>query len=312
MKATHARHRLRRISQILVLALGAAVPWLGLFRLDMPGLSVVYFGRAYPLEWPYVLGMIIPFLVIVWGLALLSWRCGRVFCGWACPYGSLVEFFDGLRTALGRGSHRKVAAWMRRSASHRWILRVCALLTLLTAPVLLGASLAAYVYPPVRILKELTSPLSPGNQGQLVLWAWVALVAVASWAAGFLVRFHFCRMVCIYGMGQALAASSAGSARILRPRYRPEALGACLGCRACLKACFLELDPREKEIRLGFSTGCFNCGDCVDVCETVQTHRRHPSLLTFQRPAPLPRIRPQRPAGLLEPEDATEEEDEVS
>ena len=297
------RHTRRRVSQIAVLLLGAALPWFSIFRLDMPALRVVYLGRAYPLEWPYVLGMILPFLVVVWGLALLSFKKGRVFCGWACPYGSLVEFFDGLRTTLGWGANRKVATWMRRSRLHRWGLRAGALLTLGVAPPLLGASLAAYLDPPARILKDLSTWPQAGNQAQLVLWVWLVLVTLVSWAAGFLVRFHFCRMVCIYGMGQAMAASSAEPARILRPRYLPEDLGACGSCQACLKACFLELDPREKHIRLGFSTGCFNCGDCIDVCETVQGHRQHPALLTFERPAPLPRSRPARLNHSLDFED---------
>ncbi|WP_306600610.1 4Fe-4S binding protein [Geothrix sp. 21YS21S-2] len=279
------RHHARRGVQILVLVAGTLVPWTGFFRIDAPGVRVVYLGTSYPLEWPYVLGMIIPFLVGVWALALLSFLKGRVFCGWACPYGSLVEFFEGLRTAAGWGSNRLVAAWMRRSPLHRLGLRAGALLTLAIAPLLLGASLAAYLYPPARILRELGSPLDLRNHGQVVLWAWMALVLVSSWLAGFLVRFHFCRMVCIYGMGQAMAASAADPAKVLRPRYRPEDLGACGSCQACLKACFVEVDPRDRELQLGFSAGCFNCGDCVDVCETVQGHKGRPSLLTFERPA---------------------------
>jgi ferredoxin-type protein NapH len=291
------RHRARRAVQVLVLVLGAATPWTGLFRLDMPANAVIYLGRAYPLGWPYVLGMIVPFLILVWSLALLSYLKGRVFCGWACPYGSLVEFFEGLRTAAGLGANRRVAAWMRRSLPHRVGLRLAALATLLVAPVALGASLAAYLYPPARILRELATLPHLGNPGQVVLWAWLALVLAASWTAGFLVRFHFCRMVCIYGMGQAMAASSANPDKVLRPRYLPKDLGACGSCRACLKTCFVEVDPREKDLQLGFSAGCFNCGDCIDVCETVQGHQGRPSLLTFARPPVHKGVRPKDETG---------------
>jgi len=291
MTARSSRHGRRRLVQLAVLLLGVALPWGNLWRIDLPAARVVYFGRAYPLEWPYVLGLIIPFLVVVWALALLSWRKGRVFCGWACPYGSLVEFCEGLRTALGRGSSRKVAAWMRRGRLRRLALRTGAGLTLVAAPVLLAVSLAGYLYPPARILRDLAAPGAAGPHGAWVLWAWIGLVLVSSWVAGFLVRFDVCRMVCIYGMGQAMAASSA-EARILRPRYRPADLEACGHCQACLKACFLDLDPRAKELRLGFSAGCFNCGDCIDVCETVQEHHGQPSLLSFETgPAPRPRAR---------------------
>ena len=291
MTARASRHGRRRLVQVAVLLLGVALPWADLLRLDLPGGLVVYFGRAYPLEWPWVLGLIVPFLVLVWALALLSFRKGRVFCGWACPYGSLVEFCDGLGTALGRGGNRKVAAWMRRSRWHRLGLRGAALATLVAAPVLLALGLAGYLYPPDRILQDLAAPLAAGHR---VLWAWIGLVAACSWAAGFLVRFDLCRMVCIYGMGQAMAASSAPPERILRPRFRPADLKACGHCQACLKACFVELDPRARDLRLGFSAGCFNCGDCIDVCETVQGHREQPSLLSFETPParPRPRVRP--------------------
>ena len=294
MTARASRHGRRRLVQIAVLLLGLALPWGNLLRLDLPGGLVVYFGRSYPLEWPYALGLIVPFLVLVWALALLSFTKGRVFCGWACPYGSLVEFCEGLRTALGRGSNRKVAAWLRRSPGHRLALRAAALLTLLAAPVLLALGLAGYLYPPARILQDLATPLAAGQRGTWVLWAWIALVAVCSWAAGVLVRFDLCRMVCIYGMGQAMAASSLPPERVLRPRFRPAELEACGHCLACLKACFVELDPRARDLRLGFSAGCFNCGDCIDVCETVQGHRDQPSLLTFEAPParPGPRVRP--------------------
>ena len=56
----------------------------------------------------------------------------------------------------------------------------------------------------------------------------------------------------------------------------------CGSCQACLKACFVDLDPRGQQLILGFSDGCFNCGDCVDACRTVQLHRGGASLLSFR------------------------------
>ena len=84
------RHARRRVSQIAVLLLGAGLPWFSIFRLDMPALRVVYLGRAYPLEWPYVLGMILPFLVVVWGLGVLRvtvmfWRAPPVCTSLTVP-----------------------------------------------------------------------------------------------------------------------------------------------------------------------------------------------------------------------------------
>jgi polyferredoxin len=170
---------------------------------------------------------------------------------------------------------------MRRSPLHLWSLRIAAVLTLLAAPVILALSLAAYLYDPSKILALLRTPLGAGGTAQLALWTWIGLVVVIAWLAGFLVRFHFCRYVCIYGMGQAMVASTAEQKKILRPRYLPQDTSACGSCQACLKACFVDLDPRDKHLQLGFGMGCFNCGECVEVCDTVQDHRGAESLLSF-------------------------------
>ena len=59
------RHFRRRLAQVAVLLLGVAVPWCSVVRIDLPATRVIYLGRGYPLEWPYVLGLIIPFVVVV-------------------------------------------------------------------------------------------------------------------------------------------------------------------------------------------------------------------------------------------------------
>lgn len=276
-------HLPRRLTQVFLLVMWAALPWLDVVRVDVQAQRVVYLHHEFPLQMPYALGLIVPFVVTVWGLALLSYLKGRVFCGWACPYGSMVEFFEGIRTAVWRGTHRKVAAWMRRSPLHKWGLRIGAVATLLAAPVLLAFCLAAYLVDPGRLVASVVhTPWGQGGTTQLAVLAWVGLILVISWIAGFFVRFHFCRMVCIYGMGQAMAASAADQRAILRPRFLPASTDACGACQACLKACYVEVDPREKHMVLGFSSGCFNCGECVDACAVVQGHKGQSSLLSFR------------------------------
>jgi polyferredoxin len=275
-------HVARRCLQVALLVVWTLTPWLDWARIDIPSQRLVILGVEGPLAFPFVLRLIIPFVATVWAIALLSWFKGRVFCGWACPYGSSVELFDGLRTALTGGTNRKVAAWLRRSWLHRWTLRAGAGLTLLAAPVVLALSLAAYLYEPARILEALAAAPGRGGEVQTALYVWIALVTLISHLAGFFVRFHFCRMVCIYGMGQAMVASSADERTILRPRFEAAGLDACGSCRACLKACPVELDPRDPDLILGFSAGCFNCGDCMDVCRLVQGHKGEGPLLSFR------------------------------
>lgn len=278
-------HVSRRISQLLLLVLWVLLPWLDVIRIEIQGSlgpRIIYFGHSYPMDFPYVLGLIVPFVVLVWGIALLTYFKGRVFCGWACPYGSCVELFDGLRTAVWEGTNRRVAAWMRRSPAHKWGLRIGAWITVALAPIVLSLSLAAYLVAPRQIVQAVfETAWGRGGMIQAALLSWMALTVLISWLAGFAVRFHFCRMVCIYGMGQAMVISTAPDDKILRPRFTPGSTDACGGCQACLKACFIDLDPRAKNLVLGFSVGCFNCGDCIDVCSTVQGHKDETSLLSF-------------------------------
>lgn len=275
-------HFSRRCLQVALLVVWTLTPWLDWARLDIPSQQLVILGEAGPLAFPHVLGLIIPFVATVWGIALLTYFKGRVFCGWACPYGSAVELFDGLRTALVGGTNRKVSAWMKRSWLHRVALQGGAWITLLAAPVLLALSLAAYLYAPERIVAALSVRPGQGGDAQTALYIWIGLVAVIAWLAGFLVRFHFCRMVCIYGMGQAMVASTAEDSKILRPRFEAAGLDACGSCQACLKACPVEVDPRSEDLVLGFSSGCFNCGDCLDTCAVVQGHKGEAPLLSFE------------------------------
>lgn len=275
-------HALRRTVQVGLLLLYTLCPWVGLMRLDIDARTVTYFGGAYPLDWPYTLGLMVAFVVIVWALAILSYLKGRVFCGWGCPYSTAVELFDGLRTVFGDGRNRTVAAWMRRSPVHRWGLRIGAALTLVAAPTVLALSLAAYFWDPSKVLSLVfRTPWGSGGPVQTLLLAFIAFTALLGWLAGYFVRFHFCRLVCIYGMGQAMAASSGDPKTILRPRYTSASLDACGSCQACLKACHLELDPREKHLVFGVADGCFNCGECVEVCGTVQGHKGNAPLLDF-------------------------------
>ena len=275
-------HALRRSVQVGLLLLYTLCPWVGLMRVDIDARTVTYFGTAYPLDWPYTLGLMASFVVIVWTLAILSYLNGRVFCGWGCPYSTAVELFEGLRTVFGSGRNRVVAAWMRRSPVHLWGLRVAAALTLVAAPTVLALSLAAYFWDPAKVLSLVfRTPWGAGGPVQTLLLAFIAFTALLGWLAGYFVRFHFCRLVCIYGMGQAMAASSGDPKTILRPRYTPASLDACGSCQACLKACHLDLDPREKHMVFGVAMGCFNCGECVEVCGTVQDHKNHAPLLDF-------------------------------
>ncbi len=275
-------HLPRRIVQLATLALGMAQPWLDWVRIDIGDQTVTYFGTTYPLQMPQALGLIIPFVILVWGIAGLTYVKGRVFCGWACPYGTAVELFDGLRTALWKGTHRKVASWMRRSLGHRIFLRGLAVLTLVVVPAALALSMAAYLWSPAKILATLRLPWGQGGTEQTALWAWLALNWLVAVLGGFFVRFHFCRYVCIYGMGQAMVVSTADAKTVLRPRFLPASTEACGGCQACLKACFVDLDPREKHLQLGFGSGCFNCGECVDICATVQAHKEQDPFLSFR------------------------------
>jgi len=94
-------------------ALFVLAPVLDLFRLDLTQGHFILFGYPWTLDidpanaWQSTLNIIVRvFLPIALIVAIgfwVSWRYGRLYCGWLCPHFSVVETINSLmRRASGK------------------------------------------------------------------------------------------------------------------------------------------------------------------------------------------------------------------
>lgn len=272
-------HSFRRFTQSLSFMFFLFAPFFDIFRFDIRNNEFIFLGNHYSFTTSNGIYLALGFISSLLVFIILSYTKGRVFCGWSCPYGSVIEFFNAILTVFGSGTNRAVYDFIKRSDAHRILAQVLSVVFLLIGPIIIALGLSAYLVNPSRILTIIMNPSALNSEA--ALGSWILLFSVLTWIVGFIVRFDFCRIVCIYGMGQSIIYSSNDQDKTLRPRFNSE-LSECGSCTACVNTCFVDLDPRSESLFIGYGEGCFNCGDCADVCSVVQNHRGKDSLITFR------------------------------
>lgn len=220
-------------------------------------------------------------LLLSLAMLALSVVFGRVWCGWLCPLGAVLDWITP-RAPRHIEHHLK---WRRIKYVLLVVILVAALLGNLTFLILdpltllnrtfavafmpalnvalVGVETLLYPLPPLQGLidaleNNLRGTVLPAQQTFYDLGALFAIVfagiVVLNWVAP---RF-WCRYVCPLGAVHALAARAAV--------YKPHAVGECDHCALCMRACptgaitvkkdGLHVDPAE----------CVMCMDCVAVC----------------------------------------------
>lgn len=187
---------------------------------------------------PSIIGMALPFT--------LAFLLGRVFCSWICPVTFILEIFDRARKAVTRKKflHNRLVVAKRVL----WF----TLLAELLVSMVLGAPLFVFLSPPGLVGREIM---------MLVFFRTIALegaLLLIIIILELLTRRFFCRSFCPLG---ALLACI-GQTRKLRVEVDRET---CIECGICEKSCPMGLTPQLGE---GLSAYCWNCGECIDNCQT--------------------------------------------
>lgn len=209
-------------------------------------------------------------------VALLTLLLGRVYCGWFCPFGTLIDIVE--RLLYGR---RRPAAWSQ-ARSDKWraakyILLACALgaavfsyqpLLLLDPISLLHRTVAISIEPPVtsvtnETLGQLYRPLAArgirvrpgeprfGAAGFVALTMVIAIIGVSA-----VQRRFWCRYLCPLGGLFALLT--------WRPLIRRRVVDSCIHCRACERICKMGcLYGDGEQYR---SRECITCYECETCC----------------------------------------------
>src|SRR5690606_19561708 len=140
--------------------------------------------------------------LVIW----ISWRYGRVYCGWLCPHFSVVETINQtMRRAIGRQS-----IWEKHPQPEKnpdgTVVERDALWWLAVVPLAIGfaflwvITFVTYVWPPLQVWPDLFNGTLPRFQ-RIMLIAGTIVFSLEFLFA----RHLFCRFACAAGLFQSLA-----------------------------------------------------------------------------------------------------------
>jgi polyferredoxin len=200
-------------------------------------------------------------VAIVWAVAvlLIGVVVPRLFCGYVCPLGTIIDLWDWAATRRLRRFH------LRRRGP--WVHLRYGLLAVVLAAAAGGAMVAGYVSPIPLLTRGLLTALAPlnvGLQGHADVvppMQWEHLPAAVSLAGimvlGFLGPRFWCRCVCPAGALFSLAARLRWTERKVAP--------ACVRCGRCRVACPMDAVADDFTTRGADCTFCQVCGGVCPV-----------------------------------------------
>ncbi|MBF0142087.1 MAG: 4Fe-4S binding protein [Magnetococcales bacterium] len=258
-------------------------PPLDLFRLDLEAGHFFFLGVPWTLGFdPWLAGAIstetavlrlvvrgfLPVLGVVGLFLFVSWRWGRLYCGWLCPHFAVVEVINDLME-VARGAP---TLWESPASQRRGSLVGALFLGVGVAGFALvwAVALLTYLLSPLEVYGNLLNGTLTRNQG---LFLGVATLVLALDFA--LARHLFCRFGCAVGFFQSLAWMA--NRRALVVGFDRRLAEACVSCpqAACERVCPMRLVPRGGRRRLAT---CTQCSRCLRACALVQPPGREPPL----------------------------------
>ncbi|HTY58141.1 MAG TPA: 4Fe-4S dicluster domain-containing protein [Bacteroidota bacterium] len=263
IRALATYHRKRRLVEALSTLAIVVMPFLNIFRLDIPTLRFYFFNKVLWVDEFYLLFLAL--MLLLWIIVMFSMLYGRIWCGWMCPQtvvSELVRWWEGKMKRLFRVPRSGGPLW-RRAASSGAVAAGTGAVALL-----IGFNLVAYFVDPVSMIRDIAS----GTLGA-VTWGIIAGIALLVLVDGLFWREKFCAKACPYGMMQMLVTD----ARTQIVRYKTEADEECIECKACLRVCSMGIDIRESP----YQSECIQCGECVDACAQILGRMNRPTLIRF-------------------------------
>lgn len=171
---------------------------------------------------------------------------GRVFCGWFCPFGTVLMLVDKMSRLLLRSKRfRKIAAFrlklIKRLQPYRYVWLLFLVITFLFG-LSLAYSLTPFALLSSGILKVLTGTVP-----------WLLLVVI-------LLTVLFSRIWCSVLCPTGLLLSVFSRYRL----FGYQISDACVHCGRCSKSCSVGADPESSGIS---KDNCLVCGDCRNSCK---------------------------------------------
>ncbi|MDP2247316.1 MAG: 4Fe-4S binding protein [Nitrosomonadales bacterium] len=221
---------------------------------------------------------LLPIVSLIALVIFVSWKYGRLYCGWLCPHFSIVETLNQLlRRSIGKYSiwdeetlpdHDKGAVPIRRNKA--WLLVFLSLA--LAFSFVWAIVLLTYLLPPKEIYGNLWQGSLTRNQMLFIGVGTVLFFLEFTFA-----RHLFCRFGCAVGLFQSLAWMANRKAMVVSfDRVRASACQDCTN--ACDNACPMRLKPRTIKRHM---FACTQCANCITACHDSQIDSIHGSLLEW-------------------------------
>ncbi|OEU84155.1 MAG: nitrate reductase [Desulfobacterales bacterium S5133MH4] len=186
-----------------------------------------------------------PLIIGMAGPIILALLLGRVFCGWICPINYFSDIIDRICKIFSGKRFRKDRVILPKAIF--WY----ALAGELLFAMILGAPLFVFLSPPGLVGREIMMAVFFHT---LALEGVVVLIVLG---LNLITRRFFCRYLCPLG---ALLAFLGTKRQLLVVQDQES----CKECGLCDRACPLGLSPSYGEAE---SSYCWNCGECIDICE---------------------------------------------
>ncbi|MEM3579769.1 MAG: 4Fe-4S binding protein [Candidatus Bathyarchaeia archaeon] len=243
--------KLRRISQLISLTLAC-----GGF-LGITAMHIIYpFLHCYacPLATAACpIGIMQRFIAlgeIPWyplgSIALYGITLGRLFCGWACPFGLLQDLLDKItkrKVTISKRAHKK-AILVKFVVLSLTLLLAWMVSDVLFCKICPAATIEAAI--PYHLQHETTFTTLFATR--ILIFGFLILLMIA------ITRF-WCRYLCPFGAWLAVF----NKVSLMHVEVNQEK---CNGCGMCEKICPMQIEI----IKLKKSTECIKCGICVEEC----------------------------------------------
>ncbi|MEH6589042.1 MAG: 4Fe-4S binding protein [Halioglobus sp.] len=261
-------------------------PILDIFRLDLTLGHFIIFGQNWQLgirdvpadvaAFNLITRAFLPIALVIGVGGWISWRWGRLYCGWLCPHFSVVEMINSLmRRASG-----KTTLWLNKrmppqqsdgttvTPNKAWWPGVAVAVMFFSA--LWAITLLTYLLPPLEVWGNLFSGQLTRNQFIFITAGTILLTLEFT-----LARHLFCRFGCAVGLAQSLIWMANHKAMVIA--FDRSRAAACASCdKSCEHACPMRLKPRQIKRKM-FS--CTQCQQCVQACERVSETAGRDNLL---------------------------------